>query len=601
MTNSLCWLAQAAPLPPDYWPFAVLLLSVGLIVILISVLRVHAFLALILAAIAAGLLARELPGEPARSHWIQAVELTTAEFGLTAGKIGVVIALASVIGMCLLESGAADKVVRRFLALFGMRRAGAALLISGYILSIPIFFDTFFMLMLPLAVALHLRTGKDYLLYVMAICCGGTVTHSLVAPHPGPLAMAESLKLDLGLTIMVGIGVGVIPMTCSWLAMQWANRRMIVPLRNVPGLPLAELRATAEKAESELPPFGLSILPVILPIALISLASTFTAIQGKGLAGSDFSDRTAFVERLRAGADPVSRFLAAQLSPSTRQALAQSSVGQPPSAVLFDALIGDLNTALRTTSFYREDRFAGVALRARTTEMLRRNPAGDNLVRLNRLLLEDAYPASLKPTLGMSPALCSWGTFLGNRNIALFLGALLSLLLLVRRKGHLTLAKIAEMIEPPLATAGIIILITSAGGAFGLMLKNAGVGEAVKAAVAGKEINLLVLSWLVAAVIRVAQGSATVAMLTTAAMVYPIMTTGPALPYHPIYIFMAIGFGAMTLSWMNDSGFWVVCKLTGFTEKETLKSWTAVVTINSLAGLVTCLVLSKILPQMPGG
>jgi GntP family gluconate:H+ symporter len=72
--------------------------------------------------------------------------------------------------------------------------------------------------------------------------------------------------------------------------------------------------------------------------------------------------------------------------------------------------------------------------------------------------------------------------------------------------------------------------------------------------------------------------------------------TGSGLPYHPVYIFMAIGFGAMFLSWINDSGFWVVGKLSGFTEKETLKTWTVVVTVNSVAGLLVCLILSALLP-----
>jgi gluconate:H+ symporter, GntP family len=102
-----------------------------------------------------------------------------------------------------------------------------------------------------------------------------------------------------------------------------------------------------------------------------------------------------------------------------------------------------------------------------------------------------------------------------------------------------------------------------------MMLSHAGVGEAVQAAAAGREVNLVLLAWVVAAVIRVAQGSATVAMLTTSAMVYPLL--GAGLPYDAVYIFMSIGFGAMTLSWMNDSGFWVVCKLSGFTEQETLE------------------------------
>jgi GntP family gluconate:H+ symporter len=472
-------LAQLAVATPDYWPFAVLLISVVLIIVLITVLRVHAFLALVLAAIAAGLLARALPGEPGKSHWVQAVELTTAEFGLTAGKIAVVIGLASIIGMCLMESGAADKVVRRFLAVFGEKRAGFAIMISGYLLSIPIFFDTFFMLLLPLARAMAFRTGKDYLLYVMAICCGGSVTHSLIAPHPGPLAMAEALHIDLGSTIIIGIVVGLAPTLASWNVAHWLNRRRVIPLRETAGAPLSDLRKIVDKPESELPSFTLSILPVILPIALISLASTLAALKG--------------------------------------------------------------------------------------------------------------FPAA-------HPAVYPAVEFVGNRNVALLIGTVLAMVVLVRQRGW-TLAEIGARIGPPLETAGVIILITSAGGAFGLMLKNAGVGDAVKALVEGRDINLLLLAWAVAAVIRVAQGSATVAMLATSAMVYPLMSGPDALPYHPVYVFMAIGFGAMVLSWMNDSGFWVVGKLSGFSETETLQSWTVIVTVNSLVGLLTCWVLSLILPH----
>lgn len=590
-------IAQTAGAAPDYWPFAVLAISVGLIITLITVLRVHAFMALIFAAFAAGLLAKTLPGEPEKSHWVQAVELTTSEFGVTAGKIGVVIALAAVIGLCLMESGAADKVVRRFLALFGEKRAGAAILVSGYILSIPIFFDTFFMLLLPLAVAMYLRTGRDYLLYIMAICCGGTVTHSLIAPHPGPLAMAESLKLDLGLTIMVGIVAGVIPVACSWLVMKWVNRRLTIPLREVPGLSLADLRANAGKPESELPSFGWSILPVILPIVLISGASTFVAIQGKGFETGDFKDAAAFVNRLRTGSDAAGQWLAGQLSAKTRQALAQRDPSQAPAPALKEALVGELNNLIRTGQLVTVPALA-TAKRTDTAIAKAQNPQADNLVRLNRLLVEDAFAAELKPTTGMDPTLYTWGVFWGNRNIALLLGAGIALFVLVRQKKGLTLARIGEMIEPPFATAGVIILITSAGGAFGLMLKNAGVGDAVKALV-GDDVSgtqLLLLSWLVSGVIRIAQGSATVAMLTTAAMIYPIMSGGAALPYHPVYIFMAIGFGAMICSWMNDSGFWVVGRLSGFTEKETLKTWTVALTVNSVAGLVVCLVFSKLVP-----
>lgn len=588
----------AAAASPDYWPFAVLAISIALIVVMITVLKMHAFIALILAAITAGLLAKSLPGEEKLGHWVTAVEMTATEFGLTAGKIGIVIALASIIGLCLMESGAADKVVRRFLAFFGQKYAGEAILISGYILSIPIFFDTFFMLLLPLAVAMALRTGKNYLLYIMAICCGGTVTHSLVAPHPGPLAMAESLKLDLGITIMAGIAVGIVPTFCSWFVVKAINRRMAIPLRQVPGLELDALRKSAERPESELPPFWLSILPVVLPIVLISVASTFIAIQGKGFEGGHVRDAAALAERVKAQADPVAEFVAAQMTETNRALLAEYVPGDKPSSRLQEALIGTLNDIIRKQHVYDAERFELVRTRVYTQDLLALSPQADNLVRFNRALLEDAFAAELTSTTGMDTILYSWGTFWGNRNIALLIGAGLSLLLLVRQRKGLTLMQIARMIEPPFATAGVIILITSAGGAFGLMLKNAGVGEAVKALV-GTSVSggtLLLLSWIVAAVIRVAQGSATVAMLTTAAMIYPIMSEGGALPYHPVYVFMAIGFGAMFLSWMNDSGFWVVGKLSGFTEQETLKSWTVVVTVNSVSGLVVCLVLSKLLP-----
>jgi GntP family gluconate:H+ symporter len=289
--------------------------------------------------------------------------------------------------------------------------------------------------------------------------------------------MAEVLKVDLGLTIMVGVAVGVIPTAASWMVARWLNRRMEVPLRETAGASLEDLRQIVEKKEEELPSFFWSILPVILPIALISLASAVAAVKG----------------------------------------------------------------------------------------------------------LRSAYPW-----------LCAAVEFSGNRNVALLIGTVIAMGVLMRQRG-LRLAQVNELLGPPLETAGIIILITSAGGAFGLMLKNAGVGEAIRAAATGSHINLVFLAWLVAAIIRIAQGSATVAMLTTAAMVYPLISGG-ALPFHPVYIFLAIGFGAMMLSWMNDSGFWVVGKLSGMTEKETLKSWTVIVTVNSLVGLVATLVFSKLLP-----
>jgi GntP family gluconate:H+ symporter len=479
-------LAQVtSPASSSMWPFAVLGICLAAIIIMITKLRIHAFIALLFAAFLAGILAEKLPGEygttadpsKERSHWVQAIELSTTEFGTTAGKIAAVIAFAAIISYCLMESGAADKVVRRFLRLFGQKRAGDAIASSSYVLSIPIFFDTFFMLLLPLARALRVRTGKDYILYTMAICCGGVVTHSLLVPHPGPLAMAEILQVNVGRTIIVGLIIGIFPVLASWYTIKWINSRMDIPLRETAGASIEELQKNVERPESELPSLFASLVPVLLPILLISLASTFDAI----------------------------------------------------------------------------------------TSLKNGNRAVYDIVQ-----------------------------FVGNRNVALVIGALFAVMLLLKR---MTLAEIFTRIGPPLETAGMIILITSAGGAFGLMLKNAGVGTAIQTLMEGRNVNLIFVSWFVAAIIRIAQGSATVAMLTTAAMISPMITAG-SLPYHPVYIFCAIGFGAMMLSWMNDSGFWVVGRLSGFTEKETLKTWTVVVSVNSLVGLIATWIASTVLPMV---
>lgn len=495
-------LLAAADATASRWPFVVLLVSVVFIILAITKLRLHAFVALIFAAFLAGFLSE--PFKPAvldklskgtraaveGNQFLATVELTMVEFGNTAAAISISIGLAAIIGMALMESGAADKVVRRFLAFFGEKRAGAALLWSTYILSVPIFFDTMFMLMVPLARALRLRTGRDYTLYLLCICCGGVVTHSLTVPHPGPLAMVDNLKLDVGLSLVWGLVGGVLPCVAGYFLASWLNRRVLVPLRETRGTALGDLEGISKKTEAELPGFVVSILPVVLPIFLISLASAFSVIPGSFPAVMD-------VMGGEAGFKAVQR----------------------------------------------------------------------------------------------------WVAFVGNKNIALFVGAALSLWVLARQRG-LSFRAIEELISGPLETAGVIILITSAGGAFGLMLRNAGVGDAIKAVAAGSSVNMILLSWLVAAVIRVAQGSATVAMLTTSAMVFPMMdpASGMSLGYHPMYIYLAIGFGAFCCSWMNDSGFWVVSRLSGMTETETLRTWTVLLTGVSMAGLLVTFVAAKILP-----
>ena len=195
----------------------------------------------------------------------------------------------------------------------------------------------------------------------------------------------------------------------------------------------------------------------------------------------------------------------------------------------------------------------------------------------------------------ISPVIPKLIEFIGNKNIALLIGAFMAVLLLAKRK-HLSMDQVCAVLTPPLETAGIMILITAAGGSFGLMLRNAGVGEAIKHYCGGAHFNMILLSYFIAMVIRVAQGSATVAMMTTAAIVYP-MITAMGLPHDMLYIFLAIGWGVLAFSWMNDSGFWIVNRMSGMTEKETLKTWTVLLTMISFTGLGMTLLLSKFRPS----
>ncbi|NND34216.1 MAG: GntP family permease [Saprospiraceae bacterium] len=451
----------------QHWPLIVLLIGIASVIILIAVFKIHAFLSLLFAAALVGILSHQLPGE-FTNHYVRAVELSMTEFGITAGKIAFVIALASILGVALTLSGAAEKIVLKLIDVLGEKLAPIALLISGFVLSIPVFFDTVFFLLIPIAYSMGKRIRKDYLLYVMAISAGAAITHHLVPPTPGPLIMAETLQLNLGVVIVAGLLAGIIPATVAYLySIRLSRRLQIEPPKfdEEEGVDLTQL-----------PAFGISIMPIVVPLLLIILASA--------------------------------------------------------------------------------------------TEYFGTNTEGSGTTFIN---------------------------FIGNKNVAMLIGTIISLWLLARQK-RWDLTRITKSMEKPLEIAGVIILITSAGGAFGGMIQHSGIGNWIQGlATEGLEINYILLAWIVAAVMKIAQGSGTVSMITSAGIMFSLIS-GTTLPYHPVYIFLAVGFGAMFITWMNDSGFWVICKLSGFTEKQTLQTWTVVLGLIGVIGLIEVLILSKVLP-----
>jgi GntP family gluconate:H+ symporter len=470
-------------------PEAILVVGIATVLGLIIFARVNAFLALIAAAVAVSLLA---PGDPATK-----ITRVAAAFGTTAGKIGIVIATAAVIGECMMLSGAADRVVRAFMHLLGEKRAPVALMGSGYVLSVPVFFDTVFYLLVPLARSLYRRTGTNFLLYVLAICAGGAVTHTLVPPTPGPLAMAAELNIDIGMMILVGAAVGV-PMSFAGLAFAAIiNRKMPIPLRE----------ATAENHEQlrddQLPNLLPAVLPVVLPVLLIS-------------------------------ADTIMKTLAK---------------GYP--------------------------------------EALSKLDHWTNLA-----------PDAASGAIGFSARLAQFTAVLGDANFAMLVSLVIAMAVLKKQRA-MAAAQLAGIVETSLMSAGVIILITAAGGAFGAMLSEANIKHAIEGLFLGKEVTgvfLLLLGFGVSALFKVAQGSSTVAMITTAGIMKAFVPDEAMATFNVAYLATAIGSGSLIGSWMNDSGFWIVTKMSGMTEIEGLKTWTPLLFILGITGLLVTVVLSQILP-----
>ncbi len=454
-------------------PLLILLVGMGTVIAAIVLLRLHAFLALIGAAILVSLLA---PGEPATK-----ISRVAEALGTTAGSIGIVIALAAIIGKAMMDSGAADRIVRAFLSLLGEKQGATALAASGWVMAIPVFFDTVFYLMVPLARSLYRRTDRNYLKYIMAICAGGVATHNLVPPTPGPLVVSGILGVDLGVMILVG-GALSIPAAMVGLAFAgWLDRRMPIPLREGEGGVPDPEPAAARALPGLLP----SALPILLPVVLISANTAVTALTtGPGARGGVWLD----------------------IAPYT--------------------------------------------------------------------------------------------SILGNSNLALLLSAAIAMWVYARQRRP-SGAEMGAMVEESLMSGGVIILITSAGGAFGAMLKAAEIGPAILdlfAGPGGGGIVLLLLAFAVSSLLKFAQGSSTVAMITTAGMLSAMVASAGQLPFHTVYIATSIGSGAMVGSWMNDSGFWVFTKMGGLTEVEGLRSWTPLLAIIGVTSMVATLALAVFSP-----
>lgn len=399
-------------------------------------------------------------------------------FGNTAGKIGVLIALASVIGSCLMVSGSAGRIIHSLVGFFGAKRASIGFVIGSFIVGIPVFFDTVFYLMIPLARAYYREHRKGYLLCVLSIVAGATMAHSLVPPTPGPLQVASELGVSVGLMMICGLGMGMVTVTAGYILALTLDKRNPIPCRSIE----AETESSDSEEKLDLgasPSLFAALIPILLPVLLIS-AGTVASLDSK----------------------------------STSPKLSET-----------------------------------------THEII---------------------------------------SFVSNKNIALALSTVFALFLAAkyRRKND---SRKNDHIHKALMSGGVILLITAGGGAFGQVLKETGITMWAGDLAPGGTPWTILLAFGVTTIIRIAQGSATVAMVTAVGVVQPLVASG-TLGFHPVYLALAIGCGSKPIPWMNDSGFWIISKMGGFTEKETLKSASLMMTTMGVVGGLVVFILAWLFP-----
>ncbi|MEN6578660.1 MAG: GntP family permease [Phycisphaerales bacterium] len=410
-----------------------ILLAFSIVFIIVTTTRfkLHPFLALLFAAFGYGISCgtMSLP---------EVVTAVNTGFGGTIGDIGIVILAGAIIGVFLERSGGALTLAERTIRVVGQKNVALAMGLIGYIVSIPVFCDSGFVILAPLAKAMSRRAGVPLAASAIALSLGLYATHTMVPPTPGPIAAASLLEADLGLVILWGLPVSLIALAAGWLFALLATRNAPVEVN------AQEETAIQAVADPHRPSALKSVIPILLPIVLIVLKS-----------------------------------------------------------------VADLPT----------------------------HPLGE-------------------------ARLAEFAGFVGQPVVALLLGVLLAFLLPKRLTRDMLSA--SGWVGEAVLAAATIIIITGSGGAFGKVLRNSGISDLITTNVGDSAGLSILLPFVVAAAIKTAQGSSTVAIITTAGIMAPLLESlHLATPMGRALAVVTIGAGSMVVSHVNDSYFWVV---TGFSK-----------------------------------
>jgi GntP family gluconate:H+ symporter len=447
-------------------------------------------------------------------------------FGSTAGSVGVLIALGAMIGKLLEDSGGANRIVSTMVGRVGPGRLPWVMAAIAAILGLPLFFEVGVVLLVPVIILVARRTGLSLMRIGIPALAGLSVLHGLVPPHPGPLTAIGLLNADLGRTLLYGIIIAI-------------------PTVIVAGPVLARYvdRWVPKFVDTE------TRVPV-------------TVASGAGAAG--VGDRRE-PEGVRAGGDPARPGPQAARGAPGNEDAARTARRTGPVAT-FDDLEAPLAPGRRRVSF-------GAAIVGITL------PVALMLIdAITKLLVTDAKSGVRKVV-----------DFFGTPTVALLIAVLFCYLALGLRSG-MTKEEASGSVGASLPPIAAIILIVAAGGGFKQTLIDAGVGNVIKDWATGVNISVLLLGWLVAVLIRLGTGSATVATITAAGIVGPLASTLST--SHLALLVLAIGCGSLFFSHVNDAGFWLVKEYFGLTVGETIKSWSVMETVISVVGFALVMVLS---------
>ncbi len=436
--------------------FLLLIIVIFAIIISTTKFKLHPFLTLLIAGIVMGLLAG--------LNATDVLAKLTEGFGSTLKSIGIVIALGTVIGTFLEKSGGAGAMASSVLKIVGEKKSPLAMSITGYLVSIPVFCDSGFVILSALNKALSKKTGISMAVLAVALATGLYSTHVFVPPTPGPLAAAANIGADIGLIILLGLLVAI-PTTIAGLlwALMYAKRFPITP----------DTLSEPVQQPGKQPSAGLSFAPLIVPILLISL----------------------------------------------------KSIAEYPTS-----------------------------------------PLGAGFIR--HLL-----------------------AFFGHPVMALLIGVFLAFGLKRNGSGE----SYFDWFADGLKNAGVIILITGAGGAFGNVLRGTNIGDTLGQNMMQWQLGIF-LPFLISALLKTAQGSSTVALITTSALVAPLLEPmGLASPIAKALVVLAIGAGSMTVSHVNDSYFWVVAQFSNMNTATALRCHTLATLVQGIVGILVIAILAAVL------